>query len=468
MPHDVNVAISIVKRWLTNAVSRGFLKFLSKNDRCGNRLSLAIDCYLDKKVDVCAGCKFAGAIFGLVVERGKGLFNVNEGEIKKCLANPVFKRSLISVLSGIAKYGVTMPQIINAPFLVVWDFTRNCNLRCRHCYQDSKETLSDELTTRDGKKLIDELVDAGVSVLAFSGGEPLIRKDFFELADYAGKKEMFIAIATNGTLISEDVAQKLKELGTKYVEISLDGKDAETHDEFRGIPGAFDRTIKGIENCVKCGLCTAIAVTVTSKNYEQIPEMYELACKLGVKKFICFNFIPTRRGEDIINEDINPEQREKLLHFLAEKNLDGKIEALSTAPQIARVSLVKRMGIHLGHYFRKEEGYQDRTIAEFIGGCGAGRAYCGVEPNGDVYPCVFIPVKLGNIREQSFSEIWHNAPVLKQLRDRSLLKGHCSKCEYKFLCGGCRARAWAYFKDLSAPDPGCIYNKEHWENLKIK
>jgi len=469
MPDDITVTISTVKKWLGNPISRNLLRFVAKRDKCGNRLSLAIDYYLGKDINACWKCKLAGKIVGFTISKGREIFGVEEKDIKKGLKETIFKRGLINVLEGIARYGITLPQIVNAPFLVVWDFTHLCNLKCKHCYLDARKRLSDELTTEEAKKLVDELVDAGVVVLAFSGGEPLMRKDFFEIASYAHKSNMYVALATNGTLITEDIAKKLKMSGVEYVEISLDGKDAETHDAFRGVSGMFDRSIRGIKNCVVEGLYTCIATTVTKHNYEQIPEIYDLACDLGVKRFMHFNFIPTMRGVGIAKEDITPEQREKLLQFLLERNYDGKVEALSTAPQFARVAVDKRGGISLGHFYADKK-IEDKTmvLAEFIGGCGAGRLYCCVEPNGDVQPCVFMPIKVGNIREKSFLEIWHNSPVLKKLRDRSLLKGHCAKCENKFICGGCRARAWAYFNDLCAPDPGCINNKEAYERLVIK
>jgi radical SAM protein with 4Fe4S-binding SPASM domain len=359
-----------------------------------------------------------------------------------------------------AKYGVRMPQIVDAPFLVVWDFTHLCNLRCKHCYLGAKERMEGELTTEEGKKLIDELRDIDVLVLAFSGGEPLMRRDFFELADYAHKNDLYVTLATNGTLITRNVAKKIKDSGVEYVEISLDGKDADTHDSFRGVPGMFDRAIEGIKNCMDQGLQTGIATTVTKHNYDQIEEIYDLASDLGVKRFICFNFVPTSRGIDIIEDDISPEWREELLKFLLERTHEGEMECLSTAPQLARVAIEEEKGVPVGHfYIGSEFESKTRALADFIGGCGAGRLYCSIEPNGDVQPCVFLPIKCGNIRENSLSNIWHESPIFKGLRDRSSLKGHCSKCENKFVCGGCRARGWAYFKDLNAPDPGCIKNQ---------
>jgi radical SAM protein with 4Fe4S-binding SPASM domain len=471
MPSEIDIAIKSVEKWVGNPISRRMLKFVCRKDKCGNRLENAIDIYtglIDKGKKLCWKCKIAGMIVSFVVNRGASSFGISKEEVKKELQKTVFKRGLMNVLEGIAAYGVTKPQIVNAPFLVVWNFTKVCNLKCKHCYENAGEKMKDELTTEEAKKLINELVDSGVVAIAFSGGEPLMRKDFFEIARYAKDKGLYVSIATNGTLITKDIANKLKDV-VDYVEISLDGKDAETHNAFRGIP-IFDKVIEGIKNSVEAGLYTCIATTVTKYNYEQIEEIYKLANNLGVKRFICFNFVPTGRGKKIIEYDISPEEREKLLNLLFEKLVNNcKVEALSTAPQFARIAVEREKGVPVGHFYGGA-GFEGkaRALADFIGGCGAGRIYCAIEPNGDIQPCVFMPIKLGNVRREKFLDIWHNSPILKTLRDRSLLKGHCANCEHKFICGGCRARAYAYFNDITAPDPGCISNNDYWNELKNK
>jgi len=471
MTSEIDIAMKNVEKWVGNPISRRMLKFVCKKDKCGNRLENAIDSYtglIDKEKKLCWKCKIAGMMVSFVINRGISSFGANKEEVKRRFREPVFKRGLMNVLEGIAAYGVTKPQIVNAPFLVVWDFTKLCNLKCKHCYENAGEKMKDELTTEEAKKLIDEMADAGVVAIAFSGGEPLTRKDFFEVAKYAKDKGMYVSIATNGTLITKDIAKYLKYV-VDYVEISLDGKDAKTHNAFRGIP-VFDKVIEGIKNSVAAGLYTCVATTVTKYNYDQIEDIYTLVKNLGVKRFICFNFIPTGKGVEIIDYDISPEEREKLLNFLFDK-LEGDcaMKALSTAPQFARIAVEREKGVPVGHFYGGAglEG-RARALADFIGGCGAGRIYCSIEPNGDVQPCVFMPIKVGNVRKERFLDIWHNSPTLKTLRDRSLLKGHCANCENKFICGGCRARAYAYFNDITAPDPGCINNKDYWEKLKKK
>ncbi len=238
----------------------------------------------------------------------------------------------------------------------------------------------------------------------------------------------------------------------------------------------YDKTINGIKNCVKEKLDVCIAPTVTKDNLKEIPEILELAKDLKANRFIAFNFIPTGRGKNIVNQDITPEEREEILKFFYSKLLEkGYPDVFSTAPQYSRISIMAAredpdapvLPTHFaGREAREALIGKTRVLSDFIGGCGCGRIYCCIEPSGDVWPCVFLPIKVGNIREKSFKEIWLNSPVLNELRDRSKLEGHCKVCEFRNVCGGCRARAYGYFKDIHAPDPGCIYNKKYWEEVK--
>jgi radical SAM protein with 4Fe4S-binding SPASM domain len=472
MSDDITSAMAAVERWIGNPISRAFLRFVVTHDECGDRLSNAIDRYLGKEMSLCWKCSLAGRVVRYTLQKSGQLFGVSSDDIKKGLAEPIFKRGVVNVLNGIARYGITRPQMINAPFLVVWDFTHRCNLKCRHCYQDAQRARPDELDTDEAKQLIRDLAAAGVVVIAFSGGEPLMRKDFFEIATYAHRQGMYVALASNGTMITPAIADRLKGTGVYYVEISIDGKDAAQHDAIRGIDGAFERSVAGIRNCVEKGIYTCIATTVTRNNYDQVPEIYELAKAIGATRLICFNFIPTGRGVEMADADITPCQREELLNFILTKNIpDHKPEVLSTAPQFARVAIQEQesAGVPVGHFHLGNElNGKARMLADFVGGCGAGRLYCSIEPQGDIQPCVFMPIKVGNIREQQFLEIWHHAEVLKSLRNRDLLTDNCGSCTNKYICGGCRARAWFYFHNLTRPDPGCIRNSAIWEEIMAR
>lgn len=467
--------LGVLKSALGNPLSRALLtRSTARCSKCGDRrLRIALARYSGVSVKACLTCRVYSFLIGIIIDIGRVLSRTSKRRMREYFKGETTRRGLASVVTGIAEHGVTRPQQLGAPFLVVWDLTHACNLKCKHCYQRADRPLPDELTTDEAKRLIEELADANVVALAFSGGEPLMRPDFFELAAYARGLSVYVALATNGTLITKEVARRLKEVDVNYVEISLDGATAKTHDEFRGIPEAFDKTIDGIKNCVEADLYTGIATTATKLNLHEMQEIYELAVKLGCKRQMIFNFVPTGRGVDMTNLDPSPEEREQLLEQNYANLISGRgCDVLGTAPQLARIALTHAEEVEEGslvaaHFAaQKNLGEHTRLLAEFIGGCGAGRSYCAVEPNGDVKPCVFIPIKVGNIREKPALEIWRSSPVLLDLRDRRKLKGHCATCEYRYACGGCRARAYGYFGDYHMPDPGCINNIEYWKQLK--
>jgi radical SAM protein with 4Fe4S-binding SPASM domain len=407
---------------------------------------------------------FSG-IIKTVVNVGCMTFNLDRTAAVDALKVPYFRKGLVNVLNGIGKYGVTRPYKTSAPFLVVWNYTNACNLRCRHCYQHADKPAPDELTTEERFEVVDQLDENSVSALAFSGGEPLMRKDFFEIAQYAHDKGMYISVATNGTLLTNEVLNRLKKSGVEYAEVSLDGATKETHDFFRGVNGAFDRTVQGIKNAVKAGLFTCIAVTATKHNIDEIPKIINFGKKLGVKRVIVFNFIPTGRGKEIISVDLSPIEREDLLKFLYKELTYGGLEVICTAPQFSRVCMEQSLRNNKDifsptHFAAQDFGGKANELLDFLGGCGAGRLYCAIQPNGLVTPCVFMPIVVGDLRKRSLKEIWDTSKVMDDLRDRTRLKGRCGHCEYKNFCGGCRARAYGYYGDYLAPDPGCIKELE--------
>jgi len=432
---------------------------------------------LESALSFFAGGKHANGlrdcIYGLAIQVvlrvGCRIFDFNVHTLRDYMRDPVVRRGIASVVRGIAEYGVTKPQLLSAPFLVVWNLTNLCNLACKHCYQGAGAPSPDELSLEEKIAVTAQLADAGVVAIAFSGGEPLIHPHFFPIVAEARKMGMFVAVATNGTMIDEETAHKLENAGVGYVEISLDSVRPEVHDEFRGVPGSWKRTIQGIKNCVHAGLYTVIATTVTRSNIRDVPELVRLAKRLGANRFTHFNFIPTGRGAEISSLDLSPAEREELLKLLYRESKTNGIECLSTSPQYARVVLQNSRGKAVAptHFYvgEREEG-DLQTLADFIGGCGCGRLYCAIQPNGDVTPCVFMPkITVGNIRERRFTEIWHESEVLKRLRSRESLQGACASCKYRFVCGGCRARSVGYLGDFMAPDPGCIYNQNAWASL---
>ncbi len=247
------------------------------------------------------------------------------------------------------------------------------------------------------KKLdvIDQLSENDVVVLAFSGGEPLMGDDFFEVASYASRKNMYVTLATNGTLLTKKMVDKLVECGVKYIEISLDGATPMIHDSFRGITGTWKRTIEGIKNAVERDeLFVCVASTITKHNFEEVNSLIDLASELGTKRFLAFNFIPTGNAVNIQDIDLTPAMREKLLETLFLRLKKGGLEVMTTAPQFARVCMSKsRNTFAMAHFGTYETSDKTRMLAEFIGGCRAGRLYFSIQPNGIVTPCVICPSK---------------------------------------------------------------------------
>lgn len=429
---------------------------------------MAIELYTGQRKDACLSCKATEKSIAKVLKKGGEAFGLTEEELKKKFKDPYWAKGLASTVNGVALFGVKKPFTSGAPYQIVWDVTYACNLHCKHCYATAGKPWKDELTTEQAMHAIDIFDRAGVTILAFSGGEPLVRPDILELIRYAADKGIYVAIATNGTLITKEKAKEMKKAGVEFVQISLDGANAETHDAFRGINGAFDKTVQGIKNCVEQKFFVEVSTTVTKYNYKEIPRIIEFSEKLGADWFMAFNFVPTGRGKDIVEMDLSPDEREEMLKLLWNELKTRKINVLSTAPQFARVALQQekeeKEKIVPTHFYNPKLAGQLVDLAEFIGGCGAGRFYLAMRANGDIQPCVFFPLKIGNILKDDFEELWNHNNVLQDLRNKDLLKG-CNTCPYRYYCGGCRARAYAYTGDYLAPDPGCILNKEAYEKM---
>jgi radical SAM protein with 4Fe4S-binding SPASM domain len=466
MSKETEILLSL-NRSLNNPFMKLILKYLAKNNRIEDSLR-----YLTGiEENPGFSCRMNSFLVATALKYGARAFDRDNIDFLTHFKDPAIRRGLINVLKGIADFGITRPQKLYAPFLVVWDFTSTCNLHCLHCYRSAGTPAPDELTREERYDVVDQLTQAGVVAIAFSGGEPIMSPDFFDIAHYAHEQGMYVSVATNGTLITEEIVKKLKDIGVSYIEISLDSIHPDIHDHFRGSQGAWQRTIRGIKTSVTAGIYTCIATTVTQYNIQDVPQIIELANQLGVDRFIHFNFIPARRGKAIMKKDISPREREMLLHFLYGKLEEHeRMQVFSTAPQFARVS-IEQIDSGEGekvtptHFAGVSLRGKAAVLADFIGGCGAGRIYCSIEPNGDIQPCVFMPVTVGNIRE-GFLHVWQNSEIMNDLRSRDELKGECADCPFRYVCGGCRARAYAYFNDVMGPDPGCIQNEYYWNALK--
>lgn len=381
--------------------------------------------------------------------------------------DPLYKRMLFLGMKSIALYGLNHPQTLAAPVMIVWNFTNTCNLRCKHCYQWRGKTLyPDELSLEEKLNVVDQAADAGVAILSISGGEPLMSPHLLPVVQHVKRRGLWVAVATNGTLLSEKMIGKLKEAGVDYLEVSLDSADPHKHDAFREVKGSWQRTMDGIKRAVKAGMDVGIASTITKLNLEELDDIYHLALLLGVRKFFAFNFVPTGRGKEAALIDPSPQEREEMLRKIFKYINEGRIAVCATAPQLGRVCYASPDIPVVMHYAMRTRNRSAKHIAEYLGGCGAGRIYCCVQPDGKVTPCVFMEdLVVGDLRKQSLQEIWEEAELFKVLRDRDNLKSHCGVCEYREVCGGCRARAYAYFGDPTAPDPGCINNLDAWRRI---
>jgi AdoMet-dependent heme synthase len=346
------------------------------------------------------------------------------------------------------------------PLVLSWNITRKCNLKCSHCYINaSKEELRDELTTQEGKQLMDQISEVSRPLLILSGGEPLLRNDVYELAQYGTSKGFKMGLGSNGSLLDDAAARKLAAAGVKTVSISLDSSISEKHDEFRGIAGSWEKATAAIKALKKNQILVQVNTTVTQQNLNDIDNIMSLTERLGVENFHLFFLVPTGKGAKLT--DISPTMYEHMIKSTFAKTANHKLNVRpSCAPQFMRIA----KDLHL-------------DMRQWIRGCLAGLYYCRVYPNGDVTPCPYLPIKLGNIRERTFREIWFNSPILKDLKDFEKLKGKCGICKYRSLCGGCRARAYGlssdfidFCGDLHEPaelrgdylkeDPWCTYQPE--------
>jgi len=348
------------------------------------------------------------------------------------------------------------------PRIISWNTTFRCNLKCSHCYMDAnKENPQKELTTEQGKKLIDQIVAVSKPILVLSGGEPLLRDDIFELAKYGTEKGLKVTMGTNGTLITDDVAKQLFDSGVKTVAVSVDSDSSKFHDQFRGIKGAWQKTMEGIIACLHNGLDVQFNITVTQQNYQNLENIFSLAESYGVKNTHLFFLVSTGRGKNV--KDVTPEIYEGVLNYVFQWNSEHDLKVKPTcAPQFMR--LATQLKIKNLRYSR---------------GCIAGLRYCRITPEGSVTPCPYLPISVGNVKDDPFDNIWFDSEMLRELRNyKNNLQGKCGKCEYQAICGGCRARAAGLYDNtltvksesnninllkegLFSEDPWCNYNPKN-------
>ena len=351
--------------------------------------------------------------------------------------------------------------------IVVWNITRACNLKCVHCYNDSGagKTFND-VTTAKAKAVLDDLAGFGVPSVLFSGGEPLMRPDLFDLIQYAGQRGLRTVISTNGTLITADAAKRINDCGVSYVGISLDGI-GQINDKFRGVSGAFEKAVEGIRNCMAAGIRVGLRLTLTKRNVEDLEGLFGFFETEAIERACFYHFVPSGRGEAIASEDLTHSQsRDAVDTILAKtkqfKEAGRKTDILTVDNHVD--------GIYLYLKLLKEDPGRAEKVWELLTWNGGGLYSSGVgigciDFNGKVHADQFWGhYDLGDIHERPFSKIWTDPdePLLKGLRNRrGYVKGRCRLCKFFDACGGSlRVRADLHFGDPWAPDPACYLTDE--------
>lgn len=360
--------------------------------------------------------------------------------------------------AGLEKNGVSKGH---GP-VVVWNCTRTCNLKCRHCYADSHNKIyKEELNTEEAKKFIYDLHLFRVPVILFSGGEPLLRKDLFELISYATQNNIRSTISTNGTIIDKDTANMLKKCGVGYVGISLDGI-GERHDDFRGVKGSFDNALRGIRNCKEAGQKVGLRFTINKYNYKQLKDIFKLIEEEKINRVCFYHLVYSGRGSSMTEEDITHDEAREAMDLIIDKTmkLGDKVEILTVDNHADSVYL----------YLEAEKRYKNLSenilkLMRMNGGNRSGIAIANVDYKGNVHPDQFTAqYTFGNVKNRSFGDIWSDTSnsINKGLKNRkNLLKGRCSICKWLDICNGnFRSRAEAVTGDFWASDPACYLTNE--------
>ena len=337
--------------------------------------------------------------------------------------------------------------------LVAWEMTRRCNLKCVHCRAGASERVDDnELTFQQGLRLIDEIREVGTPILIMTGGEPLLRKDFFPLADHAIKSGLRAVIATNGALVTREIAGEIAGVGIPRASVSLDGPTATDHDAFRGVPGAFENSLNGIDFLKSAGVDVQINTTLTRRNRSQLKEMVRLAEKLQAKAFHVFLLVPTGRARDMSGEEMGPQEYEETLLEFYHIGRNTSLETKATcAPQYYRILRQQATKEHI------EVNGDTFGLNAHTRGCLGGLSFAFVSHTGDVQPCGYFDEKAGSIKDGGFGRVWRESELFEELRNFKLLEGKCGKCDYVRFCGGCRARAYELTGRRMAEEPYCAY-----------
>jgi len=344
------------------------------------------------------------------------------------------------------------------PLLVAWETTRRCPMNCKHCRGAARDQRYEgELTNTEAKLMIDNIVSFAKPILILTGGEPMSREDIYELARYAADKGLRVVMSPCGPMINPETAKKIKDAGIQRISVSIDGATAATHDEFRGVPGAFDAAMKGIRHAKDAGIEFQINTTITKHNLGELPAILDLAVELGAAAFNPFLLVPTGRGKAIADLEISPAEYERTLNWVYVRSLETTLQFKPTcAPHYYRI-------------FRQREAKAGREVPlkshglfAMTKGCMGGDGFVFVSYSGILQPCGFLELNCGELRKESFDfrKIYETSRIFLELRDPEKYRGKCGVCEYLKHCGGCRARAFAAGGDYLGEEPYCVYMPE--------
>jgi AdoMet-dependent heme synthase len=364
-----------------------------------------------------------------------------------------------------------------APFLAIWEITQSCDLACKHCRAAAQPIAHpDQLTTAEGKKLIDQIAEMHIPIFVFTGGDPLKRPDLYELIRYCDEKGVKVAVTPSATpLLTRDAIFKMKEAGVVRLGISLDGSSPEIHDKFRGLPGAWARTIQAVEWAGEAGLPIQVHTTISRHNADDLDNLCALFEKLNIVMWNVFFLVPVGRGQ--LDDLLSGEEFENVFGKIYELSNRVKFQIKTTEAMHYRRYLLqnnlkeRQMGHGHGHPAGVAREYEPgapeadvktRTANWMTRRVNDGKGFLFVSHMGNVYPSGFLPIHAGNIREKGLADIYQNSPIFKALRDTGRLEGKCGACEYKEICGGSRARAYAVTGDPLAQEPCCIYQPKNW------
>lgn len=344
------------------------------------------------------------------------------------------------------------------PRLVALEVTRTCYLRCRHCRAGAtNERYDDELSFDEVRKVLESIASFAAPIIILTGGEPMLRGDIYEIASCGTRLGLTMTMAPCGFLITGETIEKMKGAGIRRISLSLDGAQRETHDDFRQAPGSFDGALKAADFARRGKLEFQINTTIYRQNVDELPQILELAVRLGAKAFHPFLLVPTGRAKNLADQEVSPKEYERILNWIYEQRGKYQIHFKPTcAPHYHRI-ILQRGG-------REEEAapHAHLELDRMSKGCMGGQSFAFISHRGKVHICGFLEEEAGDLRNESydFKRVWDSSPLFLSVRDIDHYGGKCRYCEYRMVCGGCRARSYALTGDYLAEEPFCVYTPE--------